>query len=101
MVKKSACIAGYMGGEDPLEMGMTTHSSILAWEIPWTEEPDGLQSMELQRFGHDLVVRYTYSHTHTHTHIIQCKMSVIKDIGYRGVRTLYCVCIFPVNLKLF
>ena len=39
--------------EDPLEKGMATHSSILAWRIPWTEEPSGLQSMELQRFGHD------------------------------------------------
>ena len=37
------------GGEDPLEEGMTTHSSILPWRIPWTEEPGGLQSMELQR----------------------------------------------------
>ena len=46
-----------MGGEDPLEMGMTTHSSILAWEIPWTEEPDGLQSMESQRIEHDLVTK--------------------------------------------
>ena len=35
-----------LGGEDPLEEEMTTHSSILAWEIPWTEEPGGLQSME-------------------------------------------------------
>jgi len=34
---------------------MTTHSSILIWEIPWTEEPGGLQSMELQRVGHDQV----------------------------------------------
>ena len=34
-----------LGGEDPLEKEMETHSSILAWEIPWTEEPDGLQSM--------------------------------------------------------
>ena len=40
-------------GEDPLEEGMTTHSSTLAWRIPWTEEPDGLQSMELQRVRHD------------------------------------------------
>ena len=39
--------------EDPLEKGMATHSSILAWRIPWTEEPDGLQSMGLQRVGHD------------------------------------------------
>ena len=42
-----------LGREDPLEEGMATHSSILAWEIPWTEEPGGLQSMGLQRVGHD------------------------------------------------
>ena len=42
-----------LGREDPLEEGITTHSSILAWEIPWTEEPDGLQSMGSQRVGHD------------------------------------------------
>ena len=38
-----------VGWEDPLEKGMTTHSSILAWRIPWTEEPGGLQCIELQR----------------------------------------------------
>ena len=42
-----------LGREDSLEKEMATHSSILAWRIPWTEEPDGLQSMELQRFDHD------------------------------------------------
>ena len=41
------------GQEDPLEKGMATHSSILAWLIPWTEEPGGLQSMGLQRDRHD------------------------------------------------
>ena len=40
-----------LGLEDPLEKGMATHSSILAWRIPWTEEPDRLQSMESQRTG--------------------------------------------------
>ena len=40
------------GREDPLEKGMATHSSILAWRIPWTEEPGGLQDMD-QRVGHD------------------------------------------------
>ena len=40
--------------EDPLEKEMATHSSILALEIPWTEEPGGLQSMGSQRVGHDL-----------------------------------------------
>ena len=42
-----------LGGEDPLEEEMATHSSILAWRIPWTEEPGRLQSMGLQRVGHD------------------------------------------------
>ena len=39
--------------EDPLEKGMATHSSILAWKIPWTEEPGGLGSTESQRVGHN------------------------------------------------
>ena len=42
-----------LGWEHPLEKEMTTHSSIPAWEIPWTEVPGGLQSMGLQRAGHD------------------------------------------------
>ena len=42
-----------LGWEDPLEEEMATHSSILVWEIPWTEEPGGLQSVRLKRFGHD------------------------------------------------
>ena len=42
-----------LGWEDPLEKGMATHSSILAWRIPWTEEPGGLQSRGSQRVGHD------------------------------------------------
>ena len=42
-----------LGQEDSLEEGMATHSSILAWRIPWTEEPGGLQSMGSQRVGHD------------------------------------------------
>ena len=42
-----------LGQEDPLEKGTATHSSILAWRIPCTEEPGGLQSMGLQRVGHN------------------------------------------------
>ena len=42
-----------LGREDPLEKEMATHSSILAWTIPWAEEPGGLQSAGLQRVGHD------------------------------------------------
>ena len=58
--KESACNAGYaedaissLGGEDPLEEGMATHSQILARKVQWTEEPGGLQSMGSQRVGHD------------------------------------------------
>ena len=42
-----------LGGEDPLEKGMATHSSILPWRIPWTEEPGRLQCMGSQRVGHN------------------------------------------------
>ena len=42
-----------LGWEDPLEKGLATHTSILAWGIPWIEEPGGLQSMGSQRVGHD------------------------------------------------
>ena len=53
-----------LGWGDPLEGGMVTHSSILAWETPWTEEPGGLQSRALQRVGHnwsDWACIFTYS----------------------------------------
>ena len=59
MVKESACNAELqemqfwsMGGEDPLEEGMATHSSIPVWRIPWTEKLGRLQSVGLQRIGH-------------------------------------------------
>ena len=47
-----------LGWEDPLEEGMATHSSILAWEIPRTEEPGRLQSMGSQRVGHNLATKH-------------------------------------------
>ena len=47
-----------LGLEDPLEESMATHSTILAWRIPWTENPGGLQSMGLQRVGHDMATEY-------------------------------------------
>ena len=49
----------FLDQEDPLEKGMETHSSILAWRIPWTEEPGRLQSMGSQRVRHD----YNFHHT--------------------------------------
>ena len=47
----------FLGWEDPLEKGMATHSSILAWEIPWTEESGGLQSMGSRRVRQDLTTK--------------------------------------------
>ena len=55
-----------LGWEDPLEEGMATHSSILDWRIPRTEEPSGLPSIGLQRVRHDWS-NSTHTHTHTHT----------------------------------
>ena len=52
--------------EDPLEEEMATHSSILAWKIPWTEEPGGLWSMRLQSVGHD------WETEHACTHCLKC-----------------------------
>ena len=48
-----------LGEEDPLEEGMATHSSTLAWRIPWIKEPGGLQSMQLQRVRHDRVTKHS------------------------------------------
>ena len=61
-----------LGEEDPLEKEIATHSSILAWKIPWTEQPNRLWSRGLQRVGQDwacsLSLSLSLSHTHTHTH---------------------------------
>ena len=53
MQETSETLVQSLGQEDPLEEGMETHSSILAWRIPWTEEPGGLQSVGSQRVGRD------------------------------------------------
>ena len=58
----------YLGWEDPLEKGMATHSSILAWRIPRTDEQGGLQSMASQRVGHNWA-------TNTHTHRWKAEMN--------------------------
>ena len=50
-----------LGQEDPLEKEMATHSSTLAWKIPWMEEPGRLQSMESQRVGHDWATSLSFS----------------------------------------
>ena len=57
-----------MGQEDPQEKEMATQSSILAWEIPWTEEPGGLQSMGSERVGHDLAPKQQQQPQAIHNH---------------------------------
>jgi len=79
-----------LGQEDPLEEEMSTHSDILAWGIPWTEEPGGLQVMGLQEsyityqlnththtYARSLSLssRGAHTHTHTHTHTYACSLS--------------------------
>ena len=71
MVKNPLANAGDMAGRSPGEK-MATHSSILAWEIPWTEEPGGLESMESQKVGHDLVTEHACTQ-----HLGQSKFSII------------------------
>ena len=72
-----------LGWDDPLEKEMATHSSILAWRIPRTEEPGGLQFMGSQRVRDDWVTN-THKHTHTHTHThpphgIICTLSNLQE----------------------
>ena len=67
--------------EDPLEKGMVTQSSILAWRIPWTEEPGGLQSMGSHRVD---MTEHTHTHTHTHTHCCFCHSGAESCPTLRG-----------------
>ena len=57
----------FLGGEDPLEKEMATHSCILDWAIPWTEEPGGLQSIGSQNVRHNLETKRPQQHRHPHT----------------------------------
>ena len=72
--KQFACSAGDLGSipvlEDPLEKGKGTHSSILTWRIPWTEEPSELQSTGSQRVGQNWA-------TNTHTHACYSKGNIV------------------------
>ena len=70
-----------LGWEDLLEKKMASHSNILSWKIPWTEEPDGLQSMGSQRVRHDWVTKHTAQHLpqRTQTKIIPENFLNIKN----------------------
>ena len=65
----------FLGQEDPLGEEMATHSSILSWRIPWTEEPGGLQSMGSRRIGHDQSY-LACTHVHFYILIVYFKVNV-------------------------
>ena len=77
-----------LGREDPLEKGMATRSTILIWEISWTEEPGALQSLGLQRVRHDWV--------HTHRHKLICENEAVF-FAYSQIASKQC----PENSKMF
>ena len=64
-----------LSGEDPLEKGVATHSSVPAWETPWTEEPGRLQSMGSQRAGHSLATEHTCAHTELKEHWLRTQIA--------------------------
>ena len=102
-----------LGREDPLEKGMAAHSSILAWKIPWTEEPGGLQSMGLQRGKHERASNtfivclqsvsissveqsdsVTHTHTHTYKHMGAHSWTHLSDSHfYFYVHSLFTMCV--------
>ena len=70
-----------------LEKGMATHSSILAWTIPWTEEPGGLQSMGLQRVRHNWATEHAHAPVHYNLILItSTKALSLKEVTFIGIR---------------
>ena len=76
-----------LGGEDPLEKEMATHSSTLAWKIPWTEEPGRLQSMGLQRVGHTKRLHFHFQTLYNFSCIINSR---VRTWECALLSTLYC-----------
>ena len=68
-----------LGQKYPLEKGMATHSSMLAWRFPWSEEPGGLQSMGLQKVRHD---RATNTHIQWHTSMLWKRVTEFQTNAY-------------------
>ena len=85
-----------LGWEDPLEKGMATHSSILTWRIPWTQEPGGLQSMGSQRADTTEQLTHTHSASYAWTTF---GLSVHAVIGTGLFPPLAVACKFTVNVR--
>ena len=74
---------GSLGWKDLLEESMATHSDILAWRIPWTEEHGGLQSMGSQRVRHDRETKHTHTHMINLTHLMLFLLELIIHVVFR------------------
>ena len=80
-----------LGQEDPLKKEMAPHSSILAWEIPWTDKPGGLQSMGSQRVRHDLAIKWQWR---VRVWLYKCTLRVLFIVAWVWKKTLICkVCV--------
>ena len=80
----------FLGQKDTLEEGMATHSSILVWKIPWTEEPGGFQSIGSHRVGHDLAFTHTESNYAIERVLANCSLhililSLMQDFTHIGL----------------
>ena len=76
-----------LGREDPLEKEMATHSSILAWRIPRTEEPGGLQSTGSQRVGHDFTFSFTFKEfMKTRSQSLRCRVPNMYVLLYKNTK---------------
>ena len=89
----------FLGREDPLEKEMATHFSTLAWKIPWSEEPGGLQSMGSQEsdMTEQLSTVHTHRHRHTHTHTWVCVCVCVYKMylsRYTHICVYMCVCVY-------
>ena len=80
--------------EDPLEKEMATHSSTLAWRIPWTKEPGGLQSMVLQRVGHDCATNF-------HFQRLEKYFPLMSSIAFIKIHTLNVVTRSQTNFSFY
>ena len=93
--KGSACNGGNwvqsLGWEDPLEKEMATHSSTLAWKIPWTENPSRLQSMGSQRVGHNWATSLSHGMTHGFTELNKAVIHVICLVSFLWLWFSFCL----------
>ena len=88
-----------IGWEEPLEEGMATHSSILPWRIPWTEEPGGLQPVGSQRVRHDWVS--THARTPLHIRDLSILAFDIRELVLEPIPCRYCIMVINLPIQAF